>query len=82
MQDAGYKMGDYFGIMGKAAPQDAGQEEAQAADVQASPVLEPLPLDMKVVCRCDDCLLNDGYGACRLRQITIDKGWCNDYRHP
>ena len=74
-------MGDYFGIMGKAAQQH-DDDAAQAADVQASPVPEPLPLDVKVVCRCDDCILNDGHGACRLRQITISEGWCNDYRHP
>lgn len=63
-------MGDYFGIMGKAAPQDAVQEE-EGTDEKTERKIGENGVQIEVICLCADCRFMDGDGKCRFRKIMI-----------
>ena len=87
-------MGDYYGIMAKTAPQDAGETDAQAA---GSPVADGQPsppavegCQTQLVCQCENCRFWKGiiYFSCRYgfpgRPILADLSLADleDFRRP
>lgn len=77
-------MGDYYGIMGKTAPQDAGETDAQAAGSPVADAQPPSPAvdgcQIQLVCQCENCRFWKAGNVCRLRDIRLDcYGKCADF---
>ena len=73
-------MGDYFGIMEKATPQQDDGQEAEQPLAQEIASTDDGGCQTQLVCQCETCRFWKAGNTCRLRDIRLDcYGKCADF---